>query len=173
MGAPSCPCSLETCKYPDHPAPSCLASPAAALADPGQCPNPCTVKTERCFLRLARWKFPDVPFQPAPLPPDHPNSPHSPPHLAQCNTPVPAGSVARVLSPQPLGLPQQDKHPLHTHLSGVTSSIAQAALVSVWLNHSKTKKPQTSCLNPHRGSLINSLCGLVCDNPERGFPWHR
>lgn len=147
----------EICKYPDDPAPSCLASPVAALEDPGQCPNPCTVKMERHFLRLARWKFPCGPFQFVPFTP----------HWLSAILPSLGAHCQSTIATAP-------RSPPHLSSPVVTTPTVWAAPVSVWLNHFKTKncKVQTSCLNPHQGSLILSPCSLVCDNPEHGFLWH-
>lgn len=114
-GAPSHPHSLETCKYPGDPAPSCLSLSNGCSRRPWTVSESLYCKNGEAFPEAGRGRFPRVPFQPGPLPPGRPSPPHSPPHLAQCNTPVPVGSVARVaVAAAPQYPPPQDEHPLNT-----------------------------------------------------------
>lgn len=94
-------------------------------------------------------------------------------HLAQCNTPVPLGPPAMVLSLQPLG-PHSGTSTLG-HLWWL-SCIACPHPNPVFMAELISKHNETAnlvCLNSHRGFRVLSPHGLVCDNPGHSLLGHR
>lgn len=104
---------------------------------------------------------PSKPFQCVPVHPTPGSVQYSCPNGVPCH-----GTLAAA----PLSPPQDNIPPLFLWWLK-TASPDPAPSCFYGRANSKTTA-NLVCLNYHRGFLVLSPCGLVCDNPEHGFPWH-